>query len=49
MRRGKYSMFFVLFLIVAPLFTLYAIETKMKFRVYVSCMSLLVFLAIFFD
>lgn len=49
MRRGKCSMFFVLFLVVAPLFTLYAIETKMKFWVYVSCMSVLVFLAIFFD
>mgnify|MGYP001674860256 FL=1 len=42
-------MFFVLFLVVAPLFTLYAIEKKMEFWVYVSCMSVLVFVAIFFD
>lgn len=42
-------MFFVLFLVVAPLFTLYAIEKNMEFWVYVSCMSVLVFLAIFFD
>ena len=42
-------MFFMFFLVGAPLFTVYAIDTKMKPRDYLFWMSVFVVLAFIFD
>jgi len=42
-------MFFMLFLVGAPLFTVYAIDTKMKPRDYFFWMSVFIILALIFD
>lgn len=42
-------MFFIFFLVGAPLFTAYAIDTKMKPGVYIFWMSVFVILAFIFD
>lgn len=42
-------MFFMLFLVGAPLFTAYANDTKMKPRDYIFWMSVFVVLAFIFD
>lgn len=42
-------MFFMFFLIGAPLFTVYAIDTKMKPGDYIFWMSVFVILAFIFD